>query len=63
MLEAEARIPPVDMILGKRIIDYKAKNGVHPVTTAAYKQIRKKLKPKRGRAKARVETPAKVKEA
>lgn len=62
VLEAEARISPIDITLGKRIIDYTAKNGVHPVTTAACKQVRKRLAPKRGRKTARVETPAEAKE-
>lgn len=49
-------------MLGKRVIDHKAKNGVHPVITAACKQVRKRLTPKRGRKKVRVETPAEAKE-
>ena len=62
VLEAEARIPPIEIYLNRIAMRYQALRGTHPNTVKGTAEIRRRLRGRRGRARKPPPTPSQKKE-
>ena len=62
VVEAETGIPPLQITMDQAVLRNQALRGNHPVTKLGNARIRRKLREKRGRRRAVLQTPAEDKE-